>query len=126
MCEELSTEFAPLNNEDNANFVSKKLSSSIAIKLFNGKKLYLIYILSSESNNFGICIDWGEDANDDADEEDLTPREYKKKTKKTKKRTRSRNKIIDDWLDDNIDVDEEGLDAYADLEDFIVGDDVED
>lgn len=64
----------------------------------------------------------------DADEDDLTPRNSvrRKKIKKTKKRTRSRNKIIDDWLDDEIDVDEEGLDAYADLEDFIVGDDVVD
>jgi hypothetical protein len=71
----------------------------------------------------------GEDANYEGEEDgDLKARANlgKRKTKKSKKRARSRNKIIDEWLHDDIDVDEEGLDGYADLEDFIVGDDVVD
>mmetsp|Transcript_10058 Transcript_10058/g.10537 ORF Transcript_10058/g.10537 Transcript_10058/m.10537 type:complete len:95 (+) Transcript_10058:2-286(+) len=37
------------------------------------------------------------------------------KNKRKKQRLRSRNNIIDEWLED-----EDGQDAYADLEDFLV------
>ncbi len=64
--------------------------------------------------------------NNENESEDNNEFLRKKKNKKNKKRARSRNKIIDEWLNDEIDDDKEFLDPYADLEDFIVGDDVVD
>lgn len=58
----------------------------------------------------------GEGAEDEEEEEEdsVLPVIGRQRSKKRKRRLRSRNVVVDRWLEE-----EDGSDAYADLEDFI-------